>query len=56
MPWANIFMSNKQKPKQSEQDPKYPITPLIFMVESQSLCLYPCLRVKEAELVLTFNV
>ena len=43
-PWAT-FLSYKQKIKGSsepnEQDIQYPITSLIFVMESQSLCLYP---------------
>ena len=46
-PWAT-FLSYKQKMKwpseQNEQDIQYPITSLIFVIESQTLCLYPCFQ------------
>ena len=51
-PWCHsgtlghFFLRARSKmawpPEKSEQDLKYPITSLIFVVESQSLCLYPC--------------
>ena len=46
-PWATC-LSYKQKIKcpsePKEQDIQYPITSLIFVIESQSLCLYPCFQ------------
>ena len=45
--WSN-FLSCKQKTKwpsePNEQDVQYPIPSLIFVIESQSLCLYPCFQ------------
>ena len=46
-PWAT-FLSYKQTMKwpsePNEQDIQYPITSLIFVIESQTLCLYPCFQ------------
>ena len=46
-PWAT-FLSYKQKMKwpsePNEQDIQYPITSLIFVIENQTWCLYPCFQ------------
>ena len=46
-PWAT-FLSYKQKMKwpsePNEEDIQYPITSLIFVIESQTLCLCPCFQ------------
>ena len=46
-PWATL-LSYKQKMKwpsePNEQDIQYPTTFLIFVIESQTLCLYPCFQ------------
>ena len=44
-PWATFLSYKwtiKWQSEPNEQDIQYPITYLIFMIESQSLCLYPC--------------
>ena len=45
---SNISVIYKQKlnwlSEPNEQDIRYPITSLIFVIESQSLCPYPCFQ------------
>ena len=45
---STTFLPYKQKIKlpseTNEQDIQYPITSLIFVIESQFLCLYPCFQ------------
>ena len=54
------FLSYKQKitwqSEPNEQDIQYPITSLIFVIESQSLSLYPCFQGHEDSFYIYFAV
>ena len=56
-PWATFlsYTQNGNCPSEpNEQDIQYPKTSLIFVIESQSLCLYPCFKGQGSQFVHLF--